>query len=97
MAELQSQQYKSGAKACAKRKGQGFSTKCASLFKKQRARLYILRRCATLLLCWYIHGDDFVIIVSQFVSYSDPFITNHHANPVWFYGAYGVEYQQNSA
>ncbi|KAK8629226.1 hypothetical protein V6N13_078077 [Hibiscus sabdariffa] len=84
MAELQSQQYKIGAKACAKRKGQGFSSKCASLVKQQRARLYILRRCATLLLCC------FVIAVSQFVSYS-PFIMSHHANPVWFYGAYGEQ------
>ncbi|KAG4142762.1 hypothetical protein ERO13_D06G147900v2 [Gossypium hirsutum] len=58
MAEFQSQQYKRGAKACAKRKGHGFSTKCASLVKQERARLYILRRCATMLLCWYIQGDD---------------------------------------
>ncbi|WVZ18108.1 hypothetical protein V8G54_005430 [Vigna mungo] len=35
-----------------KRKGDGFSNKCASLVKEQRARLYILRRCATMLLCW---------------------------------------------
>ncbi|KAK8574966.1 hypothetical protein V6N13_033815 [Hibiscus sabdariffa] len=52
MAEFQSKQYKSGAKAWAKGKGHGFSTKCASLVKQQRARLYILRRCATMLLCW---------------------------------------------
>ncbi|KAJ0701440.1 hypothetical protein HanOQP8_Chr10g0379401 [Helianthus annuus] len=32
--------------------------KCASLVKQQRGRIYILRRCATMLLCWYIHGDD---------------------------------------
>ncbi|KAL4336721.1 hypothetical protein HN51_046495 [Arachis hypogaea] len=36
----------------------GISRKCALLVKEQRARLYILRRCATMLLCWYIHGDD---------------------------------------
>ncbi|KAG4937964.1 hypothetical protein AAZX31_16G014000 [Glycine max] len=42
----------------AKRKGYGISSKCASLVKEQRARLYILRRCATMLLCWYIQGDD---------------------------------------
>ncbi|KAK8514197.1 hypothetical protein V6N12_008912 [Hibiscus sabdariffa] len=90
MAELQSQQYKSGAKASAKRKGRGFSTKCASLVKQQRARLYILRRCATMLLCC------FVITVSHFVSCS-PFIMNYNAHPVWFHGAYSVEYQQNSA
>ncbi|KAI3777641.1 hypothetical protein L1987_47442 [Smallanthus sonchifolius] len=41
-----------------KRKGNGITTKCATLVKKQRARIYILRRCATMLLCWYIHGDD---------------------------------------
>ncbi|XVE88533.1 hypothetical protein DITRI_Ditri19aG0076800 [Diplodiscus trichospermus] len=56
MAELQFQQYNCRVKASAKRKGHGFSTKCASLVKQQRARLYILRRCATMLLCWYIHG-----------------------------------------
>ncbi|XP_022724183.1 uncharacterized protein LOC111280910 [Durio zibethinus] len=58
MAEFQSQQYNCGVKGSAERKGHGFSTKCASLVKQQRARLYILRRCATMLLCWYIHGDD---------------------------------------
>ncbi|KDP40606.1 hypothetical protein JCGZ_24605 [Jatropha curcas] len=42
-----------------RRKGRhGFTTKCASLIKEQRSRIYILRRCATMLLCWYIHGDD---------------------------------------
>jgi hypothetical protein len=45
-------------KAHAKRKGYGFTRKCASLVKQQRARIYILRRCATMLLCWYIQGDD---------------------------------------
>ncbi|KAK7285706.1 hypothetical protein RJT34_20484 [Clitoria ternatea] len=44
--------------AIAKKKRHGFSNKCASLVKEQRARLYILRRCATMLLCWYIQGDD---------------------------------------
>ncbi|KAJ7951414.1 ROTUNDIFOLIA like [Quillaja saponaria] len=52
------QQYKCKAKVPAKRKGYGFCNKCASLVKQQRARLYILRRCATMLLCWYIEGDD---------------------------------------
>ncbi|KAJ1408335.1 hypothetical protein SESBI_23617 [Sesbania bispinosa] len=56
MAELQN--YKQGAKVPSKRKGYGISRKCASLVKEQRARLYILRRCATMLLCWYIQGDD---------------------------------------
>ncbi|KAI3521280.1 hypothetical protein L1887_10741 [Cichorium endivia] len=41
-----------------KRKGNGITRKCATLVKKQRARIYILRRCATMLLCWYIQGDD---------------------------------------
>ncbi|KAL5579429.1 hypothetical protein UlMin_015781 [Ulmus minor] len=36
----------------------GFSRKCSSLVREQRARLYILRRCATMLLCWYIQGDE---------------------------------------
>ncbi|KAB2007767.1 hypothetical protein ES319_D10G053200v1 [Gossypium barbadense] len=58
MAEFHSVQCNCGVKASTKRKRNGFSTKCASLVKQQRARLYILRRCATMLLCWYIHGDD---------------------------------------
>ncbi|KAK1416956.1 hypothetical protein QVD17_26076 [Tagetes erecta] len=41
-----------------KRNGHGITKKCASLVKQQRARIYILRRCATMLLCWYIQGDD---------------------------------------
>ncbi|KAG2728475.1 hypothetical protein I3843_01G202200 [Carya illinoinensis] len=57
MVELQ-QNNTCGAKVSAKRKGNGFSRKCASLVKEQRARIYILRRCATMLLCWYIQGDD---------------------------------------
>ncbi|XP_020576192.1 uncharacterized protein LOC110021852 [Phalaenopsis equestris] len=32
--------------------------RCASLVREQRGRIYILRRCATMLLCWYIHGDE---------------------------------------
>ncbi|CAL9778927.1 unnamed protein product [Musa acuminata subsp. burmannicoides] len=36
----------------------GFTGRCGSLVKEQRARIHILRRCATMLLCWYIHGDD---------------------------------------
>ncbi|XP_031402147.1 uncharacterized protein LOC116211772 [Punica granatum] len=46
------------AKSCSKRKGNGLTRKCASLVREQRARIYILRRCATMLLCWYIHGDE---------------------------------------
>ncbi|XP_048233653.1 small polypeptide DEVIL 22 [Ricinus communis] len=57
--ELKLQEFnKYGTKPSSKRKGHGFTTKCASLIKEQRARVYILRRCATMLLCWYIHGDD---------------------------------------
>ncbi|XXG81551.1 hypothetical protein AAC387_Pa09g2152 [Persea americana] len=41
-----------------KKAGNGFTRKCAALVKEQRARIYILRRCATILLCWYIQGDD---------------------------------------
>ncbi|MCL7026548.1 hypothetical protein MKW94_028081 [Papaver nudicaule] len=41
------------------KRSNGFTRKCASLVKEQRARIYILRRCATMLLCWYIQeGDD---------------------------------------
>ncbi|ERN12608.1 hypothetical protein AMTRI_Chr01g136240 [Amborella trichopoda] len=40
------------------RRTNGFTRRCARLAKEQRARLYILRRCATMLLCWYIQGDD---------------------------------------
>ncbi|KAJ0983737.1 hypothetical protein J5N97_002093 [Dioscorea zingiberensis] len=36
--------------------GKGFTRRCASLVKEQRAKIYILRRCATMLLCWYIQG-----------------------------------------
>ncbi|KAI8529750.1 hypothetical protein RHMOL_Rhmol12G0249600 [Rhododendron molle] len=59
MAELKRQQSTSSrSNASSKRKGNGFTRKCASLVKEQRARLYILRRCATMLLCSYIQGDD---------------------------------------
>ncbi|KAK9099653.1 hypothetical protein Scep_025102 [Stephania cephalantha] len=42
---------------CSHKRRHGFSGKCAALVKEQRARIYILRRCATMLLCWYIQGD----------------------------------------
>ncbi|GFQ07301.1 hypothetical protein PHJA_002874200 [Phtheirospermum japonicum] len=65
MAELKTQQFKNNG-VCAnsssskksKSNNNGFSRKCACLVKEQRARLYILRRCATMLLCWYIHDDE---------------------------------------
>ncbi|KAM3308285.1 small polypeptide DEVIL 22 [Capsicum chacoense] len=47
-----------GSRSISKKKNNGVSRKCASLIKEQRARIYILRRCATMLLCWYIQGDD---------------------------------------
>ncbi|KAL9350515.1 hypothetical protein Peur_057770 [Populus x canadensis] len=57
MAEIKLQVYNksSGAKkapATRRSKGHGFTNKCAALVKEQRARIYILRRCATMLLCW---------------------------------------------
>ncbi|XP_039144819.1 uncharacterized protein LOC120282133 [Dioscorea cayenensis subsp. rotundata] len=48
----------SSSSSAAAAAGKGFTRRCASLVKEQRARIYILRRCATMLLCWYIHGDD---------------------------------------
>ncbi|KAL3825044.1 hypothetical protein ACJIZ3_021073 [Penstemon smallii] len=62
MAELKQQvkcikAYSTSSKRSSKNKI-GFTRKCASLVKEQRARIYILRRCATMLLCWYIQGDD---------------------------------------
>ncbi|XP_057717828.1 uncharacterized protein C594.04c-like [Arachis stenosperma] len=35
-----------------------YTNKCASLVKEQRARLYILRRCATMLLCCFVILKD---------------------------------------
>lgn len=46
-----------------KKKGHGFSRKCASLVKQQCAQIYILRRYATMLVCWYFQGDDEVLIL----------------------------------
>ena len=39
-------------------KGHGFTRKCATLVREQRAGICVLRCCATMLLCWYIEGDD---------------------------------------
>ncbi|KAK2969983.1 hypothetical protein RJ640_008323 [Escallonia rubra] len=62
MAELKQQLYKSGVYTGipSKKKGgrHGFTGKCASLVKEQRARIYILRRCATMLLCWIYAADN---------------------------------------
>ncbi|XP_047320993.1 small polypeptide DEVIL 13-like [Impatiens glandulifera] len=35
-----------------------FSRKCARLFKEQRARFYIMRRCVTMLICWREYADS---------------------------------------
>ncbi|XP_077236835.1 small polypeptide DEVIL 19-like [Tasmannia lanceolata] len=48
----------SSSGSSSKHERNGISRRCSRLVKEQRARLYILRRCATMLLCWYIHGDD---------------------------------------
>ncbi|XP_074353733.1 small polypeptide DEVIL 11-like [Apium graveolens] len=36
----------------------GFTRKCASLVKEQRARFYIMRRCVTMLICWRDNFSD---------------------------------------
>ncbi|KAL3375759.1 hypothetical protein AABB24_006956, partial [Solanum stoloniferum] len=54
MADQQVSSYMNGSS----KKKNNISRKCASLIKEQRARIYILRRCATMLLCWYIQGDE---------------------------------------
>ncbi|CAI9114531.1 OLC1v1015274C1 [Oldenlandia corymbosa var. corymbosa] len=54
MAQLK-QQFRSSK---TKSGSNGFTRKCASLVKEQRARIHIIRRCATMLLCWYIQGDE---------------------------------------
>ncbi|CAH8342223.1 unnamed protein product [Eruca vesicaria subsp. sativa] len=41
-----------------KTKSNTFTTKCSSLVKQHRAHLYILRRCATMLIRSYIDHDD---------------------------------------
>jgi hypothetical protein len=38
------------ARGCA-----GLRRRCYSVLKQQRTRLYILRRCVTMLLCWHEH------------------------------------------
>ncbi|KAI5602286.1 hypothetical protein POPTR_001G161200v4 [Populus trichocarpa] len=63
MGEIKFQVYNkcsTGAKTApaTRRSKHSFTNKCAALVKEQRARIYILRRCATMLLCWYIQGDD---------------------------------------
>lgn len=36
----------------------GFSRKCSSLVKEQRAKFYIVRRCVTMLMCWRDYNDS---------------------------------------
>ena len=53
---LSSNRCSTGAKkapATRRSKGHGFTYKCAALVDEQRARIYILRRCATMLLHQY--------------------------------------------
>uniref|UniRef100_A0A0A9GTK2 Uncharacterized protein n=1 Tax=Arundo donax TaxID=35708 RepID=A0A0A9GTK2_ARUDO len=33
----------------------GLRRRCYAVLKRQRTRLYILRRCVTMLLCWHEH------------------------------------------
>ncbi|KAL2486440.1 ROTUNDIFOLIA like 5 [Abeliophyllum distichum] len=35
-----------------------FTRKCSSLAKEQKAKLYIVKRCITMLVCWKKHGDS---------------------------------------
>ncbi|KAG5252104.1 DEVIL protein [Salix suchowensis] len=58
MAEAKLIQKNMITRSPAKKKRHGFTRKCASLVQDQRARIYVFRRCATMLLCWYIQGDD---------------------------------------
>ncbi|KAL5542811.1 hypothetical protein UlMin_010521 [Ulmus minor] len=58
MAEMQLNNKTTFTKSSGKKKGHSFTRKCSTLVKEQRARIYVLRRCATMLLCWYIQGDE---------------------------------------
>ncbi|VVA97613.1 unnamed protein product [Arabis nemorensis] len=44
-------------------KGHAFTSKCVSLVKEQRARLYILRRCATMLCCCSIDVEALPLVL----------------------------------
>ncbi|XP_024004279.1 uncharacterized protein LOC112081646 [Eutrema salsugineum] len=35
-----------------------FGQKCSHIVKKQRAKLYILRHCIAMLVCWCNHNRD---------------------------------------
>ncbi|RWW73322.1 hypothetical protein BHE74_00018808 [Ensete ventricosum] len=34
----------------------GLRRRCLTMVKQQRTRLYILRRCVSMLLCWHAHS-----------------------------------------
>ncbi|CAL9091808.1 DVL family [Musa troglodytarum] len=34
----------------------GLRRRCRTMVKQQRTRLYILRRCVSMLLCWHAHS-----------------------------------------
>ncbi|KAF3784336.1 hypothetical protein EJ110_NYTH30570 [Nymphaea thermarum] len=55
---LASIQAKANRGSRARGGGRCFTRRCSRLVKEQKARLYILRRCATMLVCGYIHGED---------------------------------------
>ncbi|KAJ6711825.1 DVL19-RELATED [Salix purpurea] len=71
MGEIKFQVYNkcsTGAKkapATRRSKGHGFTNKCAALVEEQRARIYILRRCATMLLCWPPEIGKFLLLYSS--------------------------------
>lgn len=58
MAELRQKFKNNSSSSKGSKSNGGFTRKCASMLKEQRARIYILRRCATMLCCSYIQGDD---------------------------------------
>ncbi|KAJ6390145.1 hypothetical protein OIU77_024375 [Salix suchowensis] len=53
MAEAKLIQKNMITRSPAKKKRHGFTRKCASLVQDQRARIYVFRRCATMLLCCF--------------------------------------------
>ncbi|CAA0382406.1 unnamed protein product [Arabidopsis thaliana] len=54
-------------------KGHAFTSKCVSLVKEQRARLYILRRCATMLCCCSIDVKLSVGVGGCLVAWLEPY------------------------
>ncbi|KAF9685375.1 hypothetical protein SADUNF_Sadunf03G0048000 [Salix dunnii] len=104
MAEIKFQVYnkRGGAKkapATRRSKGHGFTTKCAALVKEQRARIYILRRCATMLLCWVMISQPAIayklIRVSPGKCNKSLFLTALESNPMLVSG--GTDRRRSSA